>query len=133
LKHAFDRTRPCHTVADVHLLVGCSHSFSMPSSHAANTGAAAFHFMLFYPQLWSVLLLAALAVAYSRVYVGVHYPGDVMVGLLVGLVSALVVQAAYRWIRARRAASRPPEAAPAAPLGKHVEDRAAKEPLRSGS
>jgi undecaprenyl-diphosphatase len=51
LKHAFERLRPCNTLPDVHLLVGCSGSFSMPSSHAANFGAAAIHFATFYPRL----------------------------------------------------------------------------------
>jgi undecaprenyl-diphosphatase len=99
--------------------VGCSQSLSMPSSHAANTGAAAFHFLLFYPRLWPGLLLLALVVAYSRVYVGVHYPADVLVGLLVGLISAATIQVLYRLGRARweRARHRPGAAAspPATP------------------
>lgn len=104
LKNAFDRVRPCGALPQVHLLVGCSDSFSMPSSHAANAGAAAIHFLLFYRRLWAPLGLTALAVGYSRVYVGVHYPADVLVGFLVGLVSALAVQGAYRAVRTRRGA-----------------------------
>jgi undecaprenyl-diphosphatase len=98
LKDAFDRVRPCGALPDVRLLVGCSDSFSMPSSHAANAGAAAIHFLLFYRRLWVPLGLAALAVGYSRVYVGVHYPGDVLAGFLVGLAAALAVQGIHRGV-----------------------------------
>jgi undecaprenyl-diphosphatase len=96
LKQAFERVRPCGVLPDVRLLAGCSGSFSMPSSHAANTGAAAIHFALSYPRLWLPLGLVAFAVGYSRVYVGVHYPADVLVGFLVGLGSALLLRAGYR-------------------------------------
>lgn len=92
LKNLFERTRPCNALPAVHLLVGCSHSYSMPSSHAANFGAAAFHFAFFYRRLTPVLLSAALLVAYTRPYVGVHYPLDTVVGLVIGLVAAVGIQ-----------------------------------------
>jgi undecaprenyl-diphosphatase len=115
LKDAIERVRPCNTLPDIHLLAGCSQSYSMPSSHAANTGAAVFHFVLFYPRLWAALLPVALLVAYSRVYVGVHYPADVLVGLLVGLAAAVTVQGGYRLGRAWRARRRTAAPAPAPP------------------
>lgn len=96
IKHAVERIRPCHVLPDVRLLAGCSGSFSMPSSHAANSAAAAVHFALAYPRLAIPLGLFAFGVGYSRVYVGVHYPSDVLVGFLVGVVSALVIRYAYR-------------------------------------
>jgi len=109
LKHAIERIRPCNALPDVHLLVGCSGSFSMPSSHAANFGAAAFHFAMFYPRLAPALVTVAVAVAYSRVYVGVHYPFDALVGLAVGFAAALVVQGLRRIVERR---GRQPAAAP---------------------
>lgn len=114
LKHALERTRPCNALENVHLLVGCSGSLSMPSSHAANFGAAAVHFALFYPR-WAPLFVAlACLVAYTRVYVGVHYPFDTLVGLLVGLVVAFVVFGAYQLLR--RVAQRwRPQPLPSAP------------------
>ncbi len=95
LKHAIERTRPCNALENVHLLVGCSGSYSMPSSHAANFGAAAFHFALFYRRYAAILVSVAILVAYSRISVGVHYPFDVLVGLSVGLTAALIIQAIY--------------------------------------
>ena len=112
LKHLFERIRPCNVLDDVNLLVGCSHSFSMPSSHAANIGAAGFHFSFFYKKGAPLFLFFAGVVAYTRPYVGVHYPFDILVGLLVGLFAALAVQGLLRAgtllierIRARRAAA----------------------------
>jgi undecaprenyl-diphosphatase len=113
LKNAFERLRPCNALEQVHLLVGCSGSFSMPSSHAANFGAAAFHLSWFYPRLAPLLLGLALLVGYSRVYVGVHYPFDVLVGFLVAGLATLVVQGLYRGGRALRRPERPlPAVAP---------------------
>lgn len=91
LKHFFERLRPCNALDHVHLLVGCSASYSMPSSHAANFGAAAFHLSWFYPRLAPLLIGLALLVGYSRVYVGVHYPFDVLVGFIVAAFAAGVV------------------------------------------
>ncbi len=80
LKHLVQRIRPCHVIADVHLLAGCTRSFAMPSNHASNMFALAGVISVLLPGWrWAALILAA-GVAYSRVYLGVHYPGDVLVG-----------------------------------------------------
>jgi undecaprenyl-diphosphatase len=80
LKEVFHRIRPCHVVPDVHLLVGCGRSLSLPSNHAVNMFALAM--VAWVTRIPGRALLTALAVgvAYSRVYVGVHYPGDVILG-----------------------------------------------------
>jgi undecaprenyl-diphosphatase len=84
LKHAVERIRPCRVLAAVHLLGGCTTSFSMPSNHAANMSALAMVAWFGLPRWgWLVALLAAL-VGYSRVYLGVHYPFDVLVGAALG-------------------------------------------------
>jgi undecaprenyl-diphosphatase len=114
LKHTFERLRPCNALDQVHLLVGCSSSYSMPSSHAANFGAAALHLSWFYPRLAPLLWSLALLVGYSRVYVGVHYPFDVVVGFLVAAMAALVVQGLYRAGEALIRRVRPVQAAPRA-------------------
>jgi len=84
LKPLFGRVRPCHTLSGVHLLVGCSRSYSLPSSHAANCFSIATLFSLEYKRAVFPLMAVALLVSYSRVYVGVHYPLDVFSGALLG-------------------------------------------------
>ena len=84
MREGLHRTRPCHVIPGVHLLVGCSGSFSLPSSHASNMFAiATVGWLALGRWRWGLLALAV-GVAYSRVYVGVHYPGDVLAGALWG-------------------------------------------------
>ncbi len=99
LKHTFERVRPCRALEGVNLLVGCGKAFSMPSNHAANGFAFA---LTFWPLRRWVLTYAcvflASAVAFSRVYIGVHYPGDVIVGAAVGATAAALTLFLYRWL-----------------------------------
>lgn len=101
LKSLFERLRPCHALSDVHLLVPCGSGHSFPSSHAVNNFAGAFVVSYFYRKLQWALYGFAGMVAFSRVYVGVHYPSDVLVGALVGIgCGALVIvvfQQGERW------------------------------------
>ncbi len=90
------RMRPCNVLQNVHLLIGCSKAFSFPSSHATNifTGMSLLAFV--YPRLKIGLFIIAALVAYSRVYVGVHYPFDVLAGTILGITCAVVIIILYR-------------------------------------
>lgn len=86
LKNLVERMRPCDTLPNVHLLVGCTGSYSFPSSHAVNNFAAAMFFGYFYKHLKWILFSVATIVALSRIFVGVHYPSDVIGGALIGVI-----------------------------------------------
>ena len=84
IKHAVQRVRPCNVIAEVRLLRHCPASFAMPSNHASNMFAAFGVIALLIPRWrWGALILA-MGVGYSRVYLGVHYPSDVLVGAALG-------------------------------------------------
>ena len=89
------RPRPFVTLMDVHLIVSkplTPHSF--PSAHSSAAFALAFTMLLVNVPFGLLMLLCACAVAFGRVFVGVHYPLDVVMGLFVGLFWALAVHGA---------------------------------------
>lgn len=98
LKSAVERLRPCHALANVRLVpASCSTDFSFPSNHAVNSMAAAVVIAGFLPRRQRPFAYAAaLLVAFSRVYLGVHYPFDVLCGLVVGALFGTVARYAYR-------------------------------------
>src|SRR2546427_2509573 len=89
IAHAVDRMRPylAHP-AHAHLLISRSHDPSFPSDHATSAFALAFGVWLYDRALGTVLLVIAAVLAFSRVYVGTHYPGDVVAGALIGMAIA---------------------------------------------
>lgn len=85
LKNWVSRVRPCASLDDVRLLVGCGAGKSFPSSHAVNNAMAATVLWMFYPRYRVLATSIAFLVSFSRVYVGVHYPADVIGGWIVGV------------------------------------------------
>lgn len=104
LKEHFMRFRPCHDSSissKVHLVNNyCGGSYGFVSSHAANAFAlAAFFSRLFKNNnsgLTYTLWIWAAVVSYSRIYLGVHFPGDILGGAIVGVFSGFVAFACYR-------------------------------------
>ena len=83
VKHLVARVRPCH-VLPAYVYFSCKQSPSMPSSHATNFACAAVLLGACYRRWIPLFALAALVVGYSRIYVGLHYPGDVLAGYVLG-------------------------------------------------
>ncbi len=105
LKNLFERVRPCNVLPNVHLLVGCTKSYSMPSSHAVNNFAAAIFFSKLFPKYKMPLIIIAVLMALSRPIVGVHYFSDIVVGALIGTIigylMALLSLKVDEWIKLR--------------------------------
>jgi undecaprenyl-diphosphatase len=90
IKNIFHRLRPCHEPALeglVHLVKGiCGGAYGFVSSHASNSFMAATLSLLLIRRKWFTygMIIWAFMIGYSRIYLGVHYPGDVICGSLVG-------------------------------------------------
>jgi len=105
LKPLIGRVRPCNALEGIRLLVQCPTGPSMPSGHALSSFAFATPlFVLLRKHLTLAMRLVpialAAAIAFSRVYLGVHYPTDILVGALLGIGVSLALCGLYRSIRA---------------------------------
>ncbi len=85
LKEIFGRVRPCRALDGVRMLVDCGGGYSFPSSHAVNNFAGASIISHFYHRQKKYWFTFAGAVAFSRTYVGVHYPSDIIAGSVIGV------------------------------------------------
>ena len=93
LKTLIMEPRPFVTLNNVHLLVVEEDPCSFPSGHATSTFAVlSFLVFKFRHEFWSVvLILFGIVIGFSRIYVGVHYPLDVLAGCIIGVLSAYFV------------------------------------------
>lgn len=89
-KNVFHRLRPCHDPAltgMIHLVNGeCGGLYGFVSSHASNSFNVALLSLMFIKKRWFtiIIILWASVIGYSRIYLGVHYPGDVICGAILG-------------------------------------------------
>ena len=103
-KNIFERLRPCHCEQirnSIHIVNNhCGGQFGFVSSHATNTFALAVFMSLFFKNKTVSLLLVlwAVIVAYSRVYLGVHYFGDVVGGSVLGTIIAYIMYFSFKKI-----------------------------------
>jgi undecaprenyl-diphosphatase len=105
LKRAFERPRPPVVDPAVHPLVAVPHSYSMPSGHAMTAFASALAVGLVHPRLRLPLLVLAGLIAISRVWLGVHYLSDVIVGAAFGSALSLTLWLVARGIIGARTSS----------------------------
>ena len=103
-KYGFARPRPCHEtdLNGMFRLVksSCGGAYGFFSAHAANSMAVAIFMGMLLRQLWSwfifIGVLLALMVGFSRIYLGVHYPFDVLIGFFIGAFFAFIAQFIFK-------------------------------------
>jgi undecaprenyl-diphosphatase len=94
LKNRIRRDRPCEALSSVYQRIAPSDQFSFPSGHTAAAFVTATLLSYFFPLIALPIFTWALLVGFSRIYLGVHYPTDILAGIVVGLfssTSALVI------------------------------------------
>ena len=99
LKHIICEPRPFVTLDNVHLLIAEDDPLSFPSGHTTSTFSVVTFFVLnmkelakrHYKLIDAALIIFAVVIPFSRMYVGVHYLGDVLAGALIGIAGALIV------------------------------------------
>ena len=97
-KEVFERARPCHFLEGIRVVDGCGGPFGFISSHASNSFAIAFFMALLFRNFWGFAWLFswAVVIGFSRIYLGVHYPFDILGGMFWGLFVSLLVYYIYK-------------------------------------
>ena len=102
LKNWIARVRPYELVEGLNLMINKQHDFSFPSGHATNSLACAWVIFRTQKKAFGVpALVVALLICFSRLYVGVHYPTDVLAGIVIGICAAEAAIAIVRALRKR--------------------------------
>jgi undecaprenyl-diphosphatase len=78
------RPRPFEALSDAIVRIPKPASTSFPSGHSTDAFFLASFLAVLYPRLWPLYYTVAVLIAFSRVYLGVHYPGDVLAGAVIG-------------------------------------------------
>ena len=100
IKPTIARLRPSHEFLEyINLLVPKGGKWSMPSNHASNMFVLATIISTFYSKTKAGIFLIAILVSFSRVYVGVHYPMDVIVGTLIGTTIAIIIISLWSYLK----------------------------------
>ena len=97
LKNLVARIRPYEVIEDLHLLIEKQSDYSFPSGHTCASFAAGLVYLKMLPCRYGVAaILLAVLIAFSRLYVGVHYPTDILGGILVGSFAAWAASGSMR-------------------------------------
>ena len=90
LKDLIARPRPCHIDQTIELLISRPSSFSCPSTHSGWAFAAACSIFLYNKKIGIPVIIFAFLVAFSRLYLFVHFPSDVLFGTVIGIIFAIL-------------------------------------------
>lgn len=99
LKNIVARIRPYDAIENLNRLIGAQSDFSFPSGHSGSSFSVAVVMFREMPKKIGITaLILAVLIALSRLYVGVHYPSDVLAGCIVGTIIALICCCVYHRI-----------------------------------
>ena len=106
LKNIICRLRPCNVFTDFPMLIARPTSYSFPSGHTSSSFAAALILTLRHKKVGWLAYIPAVLIAFSRIFLFVHYPTDVLAGILLGTLAALLTYFAAKAIQKRQAEKR---------------------------
>lgn len=96
LKNMIARTRPYEMIPELGRLIEKQSDYSFPSGHTGSSFAAAVVYYKELPKKYGFpLMFLAIAIAFSRLYLGVHYPSDVIIGAATGSIIAIIVRKCF--------------------------------------
>lgn len=91
LKNLIMRDRPFNVIEGLSILIETPHDYSFPSGHAGSSFAVAMVILLILPRRWGIpAIITAVVMAMSRIYVGVHFPSDILAGAVIGTATAIL-------------------------------------------
>ena len=96
LKNVVCRVRPCNQFPEVAMLITRPRSFSFPSGHSASSFAAATIIFWFNKKFGLLAIATAALIAFSRVFLFVHYPTDILAGALLGILISMLTIVVYK-------------------------------------
>ncbi len=102
LKNVFARPRPFHVDNSVTLLIPEPSEYSFPSGHTLNGFTASVMIFLHYKGVGIAALIMAALIAFSRMYLFVHYPTDILGGIALGIVDAVLVYQVAKRVMAKK-------------------------------
>ncbi|MEE1100032.1 MAG: phosphatase PAP2 family protein [Agathobacter sp.] len=91
LKNLVQRERPCWIETTIPLLINNPKDYSFPSGHTMNSFTAAMCIFLHQKRWGIVAFVVAALIAFSRMYLFVHFPTDIIIGMIIGISSALII------------------------------------------
>lgn len=106
LKTELMRVRPCHDVQfkdHVNLRVRCGSGYSFPSAHASNHFALALFLIVVFRERWKPIVWLslgwAISISFAQIYVGVHYPSDILAGILLGTLIGFLMATVFLYFQ----------------------------------
>lgn len=104
LKGLVERMRPCWIMPDIQLLIANPKDFSFPSGHTSASVATAISIYTYHRKYGMIMFGLAIAIAFSRMYLFVHFPTDILGGLFAGSVSAFCAHQIIKGMQKRKMA-----------------------------